>query len=120
MVPPEKIVSQFMEIVDRVHAVLPDTRVYVLSVKPSVLRRAYWSKAQGTNELLKAEVAANDLLTYIDVATPLLKSNGEVMTDIFIENGLHLNEKGTVIWAKTIRSALMTGEARYESSAGGQ
>ena len=120
MVPPKKIVSQFMEIVDRVHAVLPDTRVYVLSVKPSVLRRAYWSKAQATNELLKAEVTANDLLTYIDVATPLLKSNGEVMTDIFIEDGLHLNEKGTVIWAKTIRSALMTGEARYESSAGGQ
>ena len=71
MVPPDKIVSQFREIVDRVHAVLPETRVYVLSVKPSVLRRAYWSKAQETNELLKAVVAKNDLLTYIDVANAL-------------------------------------------------
>lgn len=120
MVPPEKIVSQFREIVDRVHAALPATRVYVLSVKPSVLRRAYWSKAQETNRLLKTLVAKNDLLTYVDVATPLLQSNGEVMTDIFIEDGLHLNEKGTKIWAQTIRSALMKGEAHHEPGATNQ
>ena len=42
------------------------------------------------------------------------------MTDIFIEDGLHLNEKGTKVWAKTIRSALVKGEARYESGVGGQ
>jgi lysophospholipase L1-like esterase len=120
MVPPERIVNQFTEIVDRVHAVLPDTRIYVLSVKPSVLRRAYWATAQQTNELLKAVVAKSHLLTYIDVATPFLQSNGEVMTDIFVEDDLHLNDKGTRVWAATIRSALMKGEAHHELDAHNQ
>ncbi len=114
-IPPHTIVDQFESIVSKVHAALPETRIYVLSVKPSVLRRNVWDKAQETNELLKAVVNTNDLLTYVDVATPLLRSDGHVMTDIFVDDGLHLNEKGTRIWAATIRAALMAGEAKYES-----
>ena len=115
LVPPSTIVDQFIKIVDKIHKALPETRVYVLSVKPSVLRQSFWDKARETNELLKKLVAGNDLLTYIDVATPLLDINGEVMTDIFVDDNLHLNEKGTQIWAATIRAALMKGEAQFES-----
>ena len=79
------------------------------------MRQPFWDKARETNELLKKLVADNDLLTYIDVATPLLDTNGEVMTDIFVDDNLHLNEKGTQIWAATIRVALMKGEAQFES-----
>ena len=35
-----------MEIIARVDAELPDTRIYLLSVKPSVARLAYWDQAQ--------------------------------------------------------------------------
>ena len=116
LVPPPTIVDQFSQIVDKIHTALPETRVYVLSVKPSVLRRPFWDKARETNELLKKLVAGNDLLTYIDVARPLLDANGEVMTDIFVDDNLHLNEKGTRIWAATIKAALMKGEAQFESA----
>ena len=115
-VPPQKIVSQFESIVAKIHTALPETRIYVLSVKPSTLRRDYWDKAQETNELMKGVVAKNDLLRYIDVATPFLDASGEVMTDIFIEDGLHLNEKGTRIWAATIKAALMKEEGRHETT----
>ena len=116
-VPPEKIVSQFEEIVAAIHAELPQTRIYVLSVKPSTLRREYWDAAQQTNELLRGVVASNHRVNYIDVATPFMDENGEVMTDIFIEDGLHLNEKGTEIWANTIKAALIAGgEAMHENS----
>jgi hypothetical protein len=37
-IPEDKIVGQFQQIVDRVHAAAPATRVYVLSVKPSIAR----------------------------------------------------------------------------------
>ena len=114
-VPPETIVEQFEDIVTRIHAALPGTRIYVVSVKPSVLRRSVWGEAQRTNELLKDVVAANDLLTYVDVAGPFLDANGEVMTDIFVDDNLHLNGKGTRIWAATIRAVLMEGEAKYEA-----
>ena len=113
-VPPEKIAGQFETIVKKIHDKLPETRIYVDSVKPSLSRVAVWSKAQKTNVLLQNIVTGNERLTYIDVATPLLGSDGNVMNDIFIDDGLHLNAKGTRIWAATFKAALMKAEARYE------
>jgi lysophospholipase L1-like esterase len=114
----ETIAGQFEEIAGRIHAALPDTRIYVLSVKPSVSRWAVWPEAQRTNRMLEQIAAEDDLVYYVDVASPLLQANGEVMTDIFVADNLHLNEKGTDIWAATIREALMIGEAGYESTDG--
>ncbi len=62
--------------------------------------------------------AADGLLYYIDAASHMLQPNGEVMTDIFVEDDLHLNEKGTDIWAGAIRAGLMPVESRYESTTG--
>ena len=87
-----------------------------MSVKPSLLRWDVWPEAQRTNRFLRDMATEDELLYYIDVASPMLQPNGEVMIDIFVEDGLHLNEKGTDIWAAAIREALMRGEARFEST----
>ena len=115
-VPPAEIAGRLEAIVERIHAVLPSTRVYVMSVKPSLARVAVWDKAQETNALYRRLAADNNLVSYIDVATPFLRADGKVMDDIFIADGLHLNEKGTRIWASAIKAALMAGEARHETT----
>ena len=48
-----------------------------------------------------------DLSHYVDVATPFLWEDGTVMEDIFVEDNLHLNDMGNLIWGATIRAALM-------------
>ena len=112
--PEEHIVGAFTQIVAKVHETLPQTRIYVMAVKPSTLRVDVWESAQRVNAGYK-EVAKNDpLVYYIDSATPFLKADGSVMTDIFIEDGLHLNDMGNLIWGSIIRAALMPQEARYE------
>ena len=93
-VPPETIASQFEAIVAKIHATLPETRIYAFSVKPSVRRWLVWPEAEKANELLEALYERNDLLTYVDVATPMLDANGEVFQDIFVDDNLPLNEKG--------------------------
>ena len=115
-VPPAEIAGRLEAIVGRIHAARPAARVYVMSVKPSLLRVGVWDKAQETNLLYQRLAAENDLVSYIDVATPFLRADGTVMDDIFIADGLHLNEKGTRIWAATIKAALMAGEARHETT----
>ena len=115
-VPPMTIAGELKQIVQKIHTALPQTRVYVMSVKPSLARWDNWDKAQETNELYQKFVASSDLLTYIDVATPFLRADGTVMDDIFVDDGLHLNEKGTRIWASTIKAVLMAGEAEHEST----
>jgi len=112
--PEEHVVGAFKQIVAKVHEALPQTRIYVMAVKPSTLRVDVWENAQRVNAGYK-EVAKNDpLVYYIDSATPFLKPDGSVMTDIFIEDGLHLNEMCNLIWGSIIRAALMSQEARYE------
>lgn len=110
----EKIVGQFEEIVARVHEALPETRIYALSVKPSVARVDVWPAAQNVSARLAAIADADPLVHYIDVATPFLEADGSVMTDIFIADGLHLNDKGNRIWGAAIKAGLMKTEARFE------
>ena len=61
------------------------------------------------------EIADEDpLVYYVDVATPFLNNDGTVMTDIFVDDDLHLNELGNSIWGAVIKAALMPVEARFE------
>lgn len=113
-IPNDQIMDQLQHMVDRVHEKLPSTRIYVLSVKPSVAREATWEVAQALNSRVAALAEQDALITYIDVATPFLKADGSVMTDIFVSDNLHLNEKGYDIWAATIRGVLMRYEAMHE------
>jgi len=110
----KEIIGSLSKIVDKVHQELPDTRIYVMAVKPSTSRVGVWENAQTVNAAYK-EIAKHDPQVYfVDSATPFLKSDGSVMTDIFVEDGLHLNPMGNLIWGSVIRAALMPREARYE------
>lgn len=114
-IPEEEIVGNFKQIVARVHEELPETRIYVMSVKPSVARVDVWPAAQKVNGELKAIAAADPLVHYVDAVTPFLKADGTVMTDIFVDDNLHFNTLGNLIWGSTIRAALMPREARHET-----
>jgi lysophospholipase L1-like esterase len=117
-VPNEAIVADLQDIIARIHAALPQTRIYVLSVKPSVLRRAHWGAAQDVNASYRQIAAADPLVYYVDVASYLLNKDGTVMTDIFVADNLHLNDLGNAIWGAAIKAALMPMEARAEPDRG--
>ncbi len=113
-IPENKILGQLKQIIAKIHDQLPTARIYVMSVKPSVLRQNVWSNAEKVNRGYEA-IAKNDPLVYhIDSASPFLKANGSVMTDIFVDDNLHLNDMGNLIWGSTIRAALMPQEIRHE------
>ena len=112
---PDHILGNLKTIIGRIHSELPETRVYVLSVKPSILREGVWSKAQQVNAGYKALADSDPLVFYVDVANPFLDVDGKVMTDIFVEDGLHLNDLGNSIWGASIKAALMPMEARHEA-----
>ena len=112
--PVDMILSHLSQIISKIHDALPETRIYVMSVKPSILRRGVWPKAQEVNAGYQAIADNDSLVYYIDAATPFLGPEGDVMTDIFISDGLHLNDLGNAIWGSVIKAALMPMEARHE------
>lgn len=113
-IPNEIILDQLEQIIAKIHRELPETRIYVLAVKPSVSRRSVWPVAQQVNASYIDLADSNPLVYYIDVATPLLGPDGNVRTDIFVSDNLHLNDLGNEIWGATIKSALMPYEAEFE------
>lgn len=110
----DMILDDLRMIIARIHDALPETRIYVLSVKPSVLRESVWPQAQAVNAGYRAIAEQDPLVFYVDVATPFLNVDGSVMTDIFVEDNLHLNDLGNAIWGAAIKAALMPMEARHE------
>jgi lysophospholipase L1-like esterase len=113
-IPEQEIVGKLEQIVAKIHDALPDTRIYVMAVKPSTLRIDVWENAQNVNMGYKDIAKHDPLVYYVDSANPFLQADGTVMTDIFVEDGLHLNPMGNLIWGSIIRAALMPEEARFE------
>jgi hypothetical protein len=71
-VPNDAIVADLRQVIARIHAKLPQTRIYVLSIKPSVLRRARWNTAQEVNASFRKIAAEDPLVHYVDMASYLL------------------------------------------------
>ncbi len=80
----------------------PDAEIYFISPKPSISRWHLKNIYEETNALLKDFCDANENLSYVDVWNPMLNESGEPMSDIFIEDDLHMNAKGYQIWGKVI------------------
>jgi lysophospholipase L1-like esterase len=115
-VPNATILNQLRQLIERVHTELPATRIYVLGVKPSILRENIWPVARELNESYRELADSEPLVYYVDVATPLLDDAGRTRPDIYVGDNLHLNDRGNLIWGAAIRAALMPREIAHETA----
>jgi lysophospholipase L1-like esterase len=106
-VTPAEFLATFHAFVDLVAAKSPGTRIFVISIKASGLRWAKWPAMQEANELLKSACAANEALTYVDVAPRLMNEEGLPDDAYFLPDRLHLNEKGYEVWSRVIAGVLL-------------
>lgn len=113
-VPVEVVVAKFRQSINKIHAELPKTRVYLVSVKPSLSRAAMWEDMTRVNSGLEQMAQRDPRITYIDVGAPMFDAQGEMRTDIYVKDKLHLNQKGYDIWSDAISEVLLTNEVQYE------
>jgi lysophospholipase L1-like esterase len=85
---------------------LPETQLYFIAIKPSIRRENYWPKLQEANKKLKKFMDGKKNYFFVDVASKMLDENGKVFQDIFLEDNLHMNEKGYKIWTETLKPLL--------------
>lgn len=105
---PQQVFDDTRAFVDLVHARLPNTRIIYLPIKPSLARWAKWSQMQEANNLVKRLTESDPNLEYIDTATPMLGSDGQPRTELFREDGLHLNDAGYREWNDLLRPVLQS------------
>lgn len=99
----EDILKEAKELVDKILATSPKTKIYFISAKPSVARWALQQEYEQFNYALSLWSLLKTNVTFIDVWSPMLDEEGIVMKDIFIGDNLHMNQKGYDIWAKAIK-----------------
>jgi lysophospholipase L1-like esterase len=59
------------------------------------------------NKLIRQYLEEKSKAAYVDVYSPMLLPNGKPRPDIFIQDSLHMNNKGYRIWQKQLSPYLV-------------
>src|SRR6266404_459677 len=103
----EMVAGDAREFVKIVHSKLPETWIYVMSIKPSYLRWNEWPKMKAANKLIEDFAKTQDRVQYIDVATPMFYAQEKPPRDLFVEDGLHPTTKCYGVWTSIIKPVLL-------------
>ncbi|OEJ99611.1 GDSL-type esterase/lipase family protein [Roseivirga misakiensis] len=82
--------------------------IVLISAKPSIARWELRESYKKFNTGLSRLAELSDNISYVDVWSPMLKEDGSLKKDIFIEDGLHMNKKGYDLWIKEIEPLLIS------------
>ena len=58
------------------------------------------------NSLIERQCHKDRNLVYVDIFSPMLGDDGKPRANLFVEDGLHLNQTGYKLWASIIRPHL--------------
>lgn len=109
----EQVLEHFDQLVSRLQRELRDVRIYVLAIKPSIMRWALWPTMHRANELMSRYCDTHPRLVFIDIAPALLAEDGRPKSDIFAPDNLHLNAKGYALLASVVKPVLLQKELRF-------
>ncbi len=104
---PEVVADDFRKFVETVHASLPDTWIYVVSIKPSRLRWNEWPKMKTANKLMQDYAATQQRVQYVDIAAMMFDAHGNLPADLFKSDGLHPTPKLYAMWTSVLKPILL-------------
>ena len=97
------VVTDTEGFIRKVHTALPATRVVYISIAPNPARWRLKDAWLELNARMKAVAAADPRITYVDVWSAMLDAAGQPRPELFVEDRLHMNERGYAIWARILR-----------------
>jgi hypothetical protein len=103
---PADILNGFATFVTKVRQDLPDVKIYNISITPTRARFNKLAEVKATNALIKNYCEADNKLFFFDLAEQFLTADGQPRDDLFISDGLHLNDAGYKIWVDEMKPVL--------------
>ncbi|HEX5819207.1 MAG TPA: SGNH/GDSL hydrolase family protein [Gemmatimonadales bacterium] len=100
--PVDRAVADVEAFVAAVHATLPNTRIAFISAAPNPARWHLRQEMQEFNRRVRAYAASDPRLAFIDVWPHMLGADGLPKPGIFVEDRLHMNERGYAIWREVV------------------
>jgi len=103
---PEEVFADFKAFVATVHAKLPATDIYYISLCPSVARWKQADRERRLNGLVQEFSGAQPHLKYIETYTMSLGPDGQPRPELFVSDKLHFSPEGYKLLAGLIRPHL--------------
>lgn len=103
---PEAVRDSYKSFRDQLHKQLPETKLVLISIKPSPSRWKLREKALEANRLLREETTQGPNQTFVDVWPEMLSAEGLPREELFVKDQLHMNEAGYRIWNGLIEKHL--------------
>jgi len=99
---PKEIIATTHKIIQEIHSKNPAVNIVLIAAKPSISRWKLRGKYKRLNRKFRKMTKGNPLLSYADVWYPMLDGR-KLKKDIFIADGLHMNQKGYDIWYQAMK-----------------
>ena len=112
---PEDVLANFQKLERKLHAALPETRLYVLGLVPSPGKRfEKIADLRKTDELLRQECETQPWMKFIDTTAPLIGPDGQPMAECFIPGDIHMLPAGYAVWKSIIAPVVVPAEKPFE------
>jgi lysophospholipase L1-like esterase len=98
-----EIFDGFRKFVERVHATLPQTRIFYVSINRAPQKEDKWDVVDAANNLARDYSANNKLLGFIDVNPALFNADGRARVDLYLPDKLHFKEAAYESFAAIIK-----------------
>jgi lysophospholipase L1-like esterase len=103
----KEVSDRFATLFHKIRKELPGTHIVYISMKPSPSREKFRSVIEDGNRMIREFIAGQKNAVYVDIFTPMLGSDNKPRKELFLDDDLHMNEKGYAIWQKAIEPHLM-------------
>ena len=99
------VFEDYLELIELIRQDFPDIPVLYISIKPSSSRIEHTERFAAFNRMVQSHNRSNPDLYYIDLATSLTR-NGSPDDSYFIDDLLHLNNRGYELWNERLSAFL--------------
>ena len=103
---PEEVVKLLQNIVRTVRKKYADQPIFVLGITPTKSRWNVWPVVKRTNLLLKESCDNLHNTYFVETAAAYLNKDGEPRNDLFLDDRLHQNHEGYIIWGDLVKKRL--------------
>ena len=105
-VAPKDVAAHFDQYAAKLHAALPQTKLVVISIKPSLARWSVAKPMREANALIQQHIKASPWIEFVDIQDQMLGADGKPRRELFVADGLHMTPAGYKIWAAAVRPHL--------------
>ncbi len=102
----EIMLKRYQQLYFLIRSKMKKVEIDFVSIKPSPSRAKFRATVERSNQLIKDFIAQQKRSKFINVFDSMLNEDGTIKQEIFLQDNLHMNEKGYAIWQKIMEPYL--------------